>query len=210
MDTWQALLIFLFKDGRSWVNKLKRDDWRKVIASKPMFQDPYLLIAQDEGDARHCVSTSNEKGKGFVIAPGKHDPDTLVLLVPFLSMDGTAPKLSLQVGILRQEDGQRRFFGYRFESPEGFEEHNFYHAQPIQGFWQGKKCSHAITWYPYRYPTFPLKARNTFDLVASVILACRDSRHMKELASSQSLNSGVKGSLIDFLEHIKPMPPAPA
>jgi hypothetical protein len=205
MDTWQALLIFLFNEGREWATKLDQTDWRREIANSFAVDDPKLQIVQATNEAHNYISTPSRRLKGFVIAPGKYDPGTLVLLVPLLlKMDGLIPKLSLQVGILRDEDGKRSFFGYRFESPEGFEEHNFYHAQPIQAFKDGGKCSHAINWYPYRYPTFPLKARNAFELVASMILACRDSQHMRGLATSQSLKTGVKQALIEFLQQLTP------
>ncbi len=205
MDTWQALLIFLFSEGREWATKLDQTDWRREIANSFAVDEPKLQIVHATNEAHNYISTPSRRLKGFVIAPGKYDPGTLVLLVPLLlKMDGLIPKLSLQVGILRDEDGKRDFFGYRFESPEGFEEHNFYHAQPIQAFKDGGKCAHAIDWYPYKYPTFPLKARNAFELVASMILACRDSQHMRGLATSQSLKIGVKQALIEFLQQLTP------
>lgn len=212
MEPWQALLYYLYAEGRNWAKDLKPDDWRKEIANAQAFDDPNVQIVKVPYEARSFVSanTTIEKRKGFVIAPGKYGPESLVLLVPVLNVDGGTPKLSLQVGVLQQRNGQRSFFGYRFESPEGYEEHNFYHAQPIQAFKNGERCSHSINWYPDSYPTFPLKARNAFDLVASMMLACRDSRHMKELANSQSLKLVVKSLLADFLEHLKPTQQAAA
>jgi hypothetical protein len=205
MEIWQTLLIHLYKEGRSWAQGLDRDDWRKEIAYSPMHGDPWFQVVRDEKEAQSWIRSASRAGqrKAFILAPGDYGPQALVVLAPILREQGAAVKLSsLQVGILQVHRDAKCFFGYRFEAPEPYEEHNFYHAQPIQAF-HGEACSSlAVPWYPDRYPAFPLKASNAFELIAAMMLACRTFRHLTQVAASTSLGAPVKASLAAFLRQL--------
>lgn len=208
MEAWQSLLVHLYKEGRTWVSQLDRDDWRRKIAdARGMQVEPPLLIIQNENEALGWISSvttlQSNTCKGFVIAPDRNNEKTLMLLAPFPLSIGQKPKLSLQLGIMLIDKGEKSFFGYRFESPEGFENHNYYHAQPIQSFGRGPKSSHSISWYPDKYPTFPLIATNGVELVATVLMSYWKWQRLNDLAASRYIGHAVKDPLRVFLDRIK-------
>lgn len=208
MEAWQTLLIHLYKEGRQWVSQLDRGEWRRKIAETRGAQiEPPLQIIQTDTEAQGWIRSSttlqNETRKGFVIAPDRNNAETLMLLAPFPLSNGQTPKLSLQLGIMLNDGQNKSFFGYRFESPEGFDEHNYYHAQPIQSFGRGRKSSHSIPWYPDRYPSFPIDATNGVELVASVLLSYWKWQRLNDLATSSAIGNAVKTPLRAYLDRIK-------
>lgn len=204
MDAWQQILTNLYKNGRVWVSKLGRDDWRRRMVESRDCDEPPLQIMSDVHEFNHWIrratTTGSEKSKGFVIPPGKYNQDALLLLAPFPLATGEDARLSLQMGIVRMHDNRHMFFGYRFESPEVYDNHNFYHAQPIQGFGGGPKSSGCIVWYPHRYPTFALSANNAAELVAAALLSCWDQNML--ISFSADTSAHIKAILNDFLNRI--------
>lgn len=212
MDTWQTLLIHLFKEGQQWASKLGRDDWRRPIAKAVGNQtEPPLYIVQNESEAifliRSETTLNSVPHKGFVIAPDQNNPDALMLLAP-ITQSIEHQQLSFQLGIMLNTQGNKSFFGYRFESPHeyagqvGYVGHDYYHAQPIQSFGSGNKSGHSIPWYPDTYPAFPLSATNGVELVASMLLSCRKQTSLRGLATSSALGRSVKDPLCEFLDRI--------
>ena len=206
MDAWQDLLIHLFNDGRQWVTKLDRQDWRRKISENQGPQaDLALQIIQNVMEANSWLRTEttldNATRKGFVIVPPERDKkNTLMILAPFKLSNN---QLSLQLGIMVKLEEGITFFGYRFESPHGYEDHNYFHAQPIQSFGRGLKSAAAISWYPDNYPSFPLVANDLVELVASVLVSYWKQEQLTQLASSGSLGHTVKAPLRTFLERIQ-------
>ena len=206
MDPWQDLLIHLFNDGRQWVAKLDRQDWRRKIAETPGSQtDPALHIIQNVAEVnswlRMETTLESVTRKGFVIIPPERDEKhTLMILAPFKLPNN---QLSLQLGIMAKQDEKMTFFGYRFESPHGYEDHNYYHAQPIQSFGRGLKSTAAISWYPDNYPSFPLVANDLVELVASVLVSYWKQEQLTQLALSGAIGQKVKAPLRTFLGRIQ-------
>jgi len=206
MEACQKLLVHLFKEGRKWVSELDRDDWRREIADmRGAQEDQPLSIIQSEAEAIGRIrSVSTDLRKGFVIAPDRKRDNILMLLAPISEVIGANFKLDLHLGIiLLDEDNSKRFFGYRFESPGGFEEHNYYHAQPIQSFVRGFRNMNSIQWYPDTYPTFPLYATNGVELIASMLLSYRKLQSLSDLATSSGIGSIVKDPLRAFIDRIR-------
>lgn len=206
MEAWQTLLIHLFKEGRSWVSQMERSDWRRVIADMRGTQDDQpLSIIQTEAEAIGWIrSVTTELRKGFVIAPDRKRDNILMLLAPISEVIGPNLKLDLHLGIiLVDKNRSKRFFGYRFESPGGFEEHNYYHAQPIQSFVRGTRNINSIPWYPDTFPTFPLDATNGVELIATMLLSYRKLQSLNDLAASGYIGQAVKDPLRVFLDRIR-------
>lgn len=73
------------------------------------------------------------------------------------------------------------FVGYRFETPEDGDNHNFYHAQPCRSM--GDKddpIEHAIP-ISQRDPTWPLAARNALELLLCLVTSLYGMKGLVEL-----------------------------
>jgi len=57
-------------------------------------------------------------------------------------------------------------FGYRYEHPEeAGDEHNFFHVQPIVKVSTGEKIPGIPAWYSDKFPTFYMRADNSYELI---------------------------------------------
>ncbi|MCG7985704.1 MAG: hypothetical protein JAY90_23575 [Candidatus Thiodiazotropha lotti] len=209
MDAWQELLIHLFKDGRKWLQSLDRGDWRRDLGDQPgPLNDPSINLIKNENEAQNWIRNLQDLAtpnrKGFVISPGKHGANALTLLAPYPLALNPSPRISLQLGVLQKHDQNFRFFGYRFESPEIGENHNYYHAQPIQAFGRGAKSEYAIDWYPDNYPTFPIHVRDCLELVVAVLISFRGLNVARQLASSREIGRKVRTPMQGFIDHLRP------
>lgn len=207
---WQELLFYLYNDGLVWLRDLGATDWRRLLIGQHGAVEPLnLQVMTDKWQVQnHIKGISNPSDvgarKGFVVRPCKHADSTLTILAPFIMANGASPRLSLQLGVLDQSDGAQTFFGYRFESPEVYEEHAFHHAQPVQAFGHGQALGMSANWYPNRYPSFPLAAQGGAELVATVLVSIREWLRLVELAApSSQIPHGARQVMAQFLERIR-------
>ena len=204
---WQQLLLYMYREGVAWFKNLSPDDWRRNrVPAHGSVADLNLLVMRDQNRVQYClkeVSNAADPGarRGFIIPPCKHDEKSLTVLVPFIMEGGANPRLSLQLGVL----SGGTFFGYRFESPELYEEHNYHHVQPVQTFGHGPPLDISATWYPNRYPSFPLMADGGAELVAALLVSIREWNRMKELSTSNKLPHEARQVVARFLQKVRPL-----
>lgn len=208
---WQELLWYLYEDGLAWFRNLNSTDWRrKLVGSHGSVLELNLQVMTDKWQIQnHIRGTSDVNGpsprKGFIVRPCKHAESSLTVLVPFIATNGARPRISLQLGVLETAATGGTFFGYRFESPELYEEHKFHHVQPIQAFGHGGSFSMSATWYPHRYPSFPLAASRAEELVVAVLVSIREWLRLVDLVTpSSSIPHEAKRAVEDFMQKIRP------
>lgn len=205
---WQELLFYLYKEGRTWYQGLPSTDWRRaLLGNHNTVEDLNLQIMAEIWAAQNHIkgtSDSSDPGmkRGFIILPCKHSENSLTVLVPFIATNSANPRLSLQLGVLNDST----FFGYRFESPELYEEHRFYHVQPVQAFGHGPRVAMSAGFYPDRYPSFPILASGGAELLAAVLISIRDWARLVELTTSSHVPHDAKQVISAFLEKVRPSP----
>lgn len=83
------------------------------------------------------------------------------------------------------ENNQTAAIGYRFESPEGGDRHNYFHAQPIRSFsLNGDNLPCCPNWLPDKYPSFALDAQNIPSLFVSLLISLYGLNFKRELQSA--------------------------
>lgn len=96
-------------------------------------------------------------------------------LVPTLTIASdfgrSIPELRIRLRVFFSHEGKTRWFGYRFESPEGPGIHHYYHAQPIIDLKGGESFLTTEEWLPTKCPTFPLDANNPVKLLLSLLIS---------------------------------------
>lgn len=110
----------------------------------------------------------------YVKSPAKH-PAAVVMLHGAWNFVDNGEELRLRLGIfVPKADGDEAlgFIGYRFETREGPGVHNYHHAQPISSFDNAAEpMPEAVRWYPTRYPTIPLDAKDVVQLTACTVIS---------------------------------------
>lgn len=141
-----------------------------------------ILEANNVSKLRNTSNAQGDLGALQVIKlqPPNHFPDRLVVLWCRWDYSKAPPRCGYYYGnwYLHRPAGQDAgsrvvgFLGYRFETPELGNNHNYYHCQPCMNF--GEKAdppvSHAIERSTYD-PTWPIAAKNSVELLLCLVLA---------------------------------------
>jgi hypothetical protein len=213
MHAWQEFLLFLFREGRVWHGRLSPSDWRfNFGGTSGQVDELGIRIVRHRDEAVSLFKSTRQlfmpgASKAFVLTPCKHEESSLLLLVPIILEGGEIPRLSLQLGVLRDPAQGPSFFGYRFESPESHDDHRFHHAQPLQGFGRGARVAGSFDSYPDRYPSFPLACRNAVELIASLLISVRDRRELRAYSTAPTpVPRGVMTIVQPFIAGIEAVP----
>lgn len=133
----------------------------------------------------------------------------LTLMYDF-DRDRALPDFGIRLAIfLFGENDDPQAIGYRFESPEGGDRHNYYHAQPIRSFsidemeWP-LPCP---SWLPVKRPTFALDAQNFPSLFVSLLISLYGLKFIKEMRQANYWNllkPHVEGKMICLNLPVRP------
>lgn len=199
------VLVEMRNEGHRWVGSLPPGDWRLEELRKLAAEYKVSLFSSPDEMIRLLISQAQDANKKhnkcFAIRPWQKSDHDLMLIEPDFSVaaDGSTRKIAFRVGTIRKDASGKGFLGYRFEGPEGPGSHNFYHVQPIRGlnFHYPRTC---VTWYPEKYPTFPLAAACDGELLLSVMVAFQG---LNEVISHRSRrDSALKKQAHDLLARL--------
>ena len=164
--------------------ELQRRSERMIMASDPTamaaqeFQVLYRPFYNRDQLERLLPKVDGDQG-GFddqyiyLEPPDRLGPESVVLLDGEWRL-GARDEFRLRLGIFvpkgNHGDGYG-FVGYRFETPEGLGDHDYWHIQPINAFGVAvEPLPEAVPWIPTRLPAVPLDARNIVQLLAVVLI----------------------------------------
>jgi hypothetical protein len=200
------LTIDLYKEGNAWFKELSTNDWRKGDIDK-VFGECRRNRFTGVDDVK---STLGVYARGNMARPGKAlilkaEDDVLFLLEPVFGQraDNTGPKTTFLLGVVTRIESEHKFFGYRYEGPEGGDSHNLYHAQPIQGFEKDMKVRYSADWYPSRWPTFPLCVQDDCQLLLSVVFSVQGIEKIRRRTTEPSPPK-VRDSAVQLLGRLHP------
>lgn len=114
-------------------------------------------------------------------------PDGPVLQpIVFLSYDFAArvPVLKIRIALFGLVQDSLAAIGFRFETPETGDTHNFYHSQMIDSLAPNLGRLPSQAWLPQTQPALALNAVNAVTLLMSVLLSLYDRQFERELVSA--------------------------
>ena len=78
------------------------------------------------------------------------------------------------------------FVGYRYESPERGDNHNYFHVQPCKSLGgRDEEVAQALS-FPRRNPTWPMPAKSTLELLLCVVVSLYGMNGLRELREQVS------------------------
>jgi hypothetical protein len=195
----REILLRLFQEqAREWSPRRRR---RRV---SPKAQDVWDELSQnwwqplEEKELEKLLKVADElhlefsKNKVFYLPPlEKGDAEFVPALSMKCDIKDNASDLELRVMLVRRDEsnGKLQGIGFRLESPEGKGEgrHDFYHAQLIKGFRNGKDVE-SIPWLPDSQPSFPILARNPITMVLALLITLYGKNYCWEFYTTHSLH----------------------
>jgi hypothetical protein len=178
------------------------DDWSRH--HRPAAATAAVRIAEgrftplDEGELEaHLIYKGKKTGKFeesqiVFLKPPATDPSAVAGVWCRWDFETTPPSCGFYYGVWsaqppfpkadpESKERHTAFVGYRFETPEDGDNHNFYHAQPCRSM--GAKddpIEHALP-ISNRDPTWPIAAENALELLLCLVTALYGMRGLADL-----------------------------
>lgn len=144
---------------------------------------PYPRISEEEL-ARLTGHKCGNLGRAFLfLVPPPH---SLVQPILHLSYDFRVdiPILRIRIAMFGLKSGKPSAVGFRFETPEAGETHNYYHSQMIEDLVPNRGRLPCQEWLPQRCPALTLNAVNAMTLLLSLLFSLYDRAFEGELESN--------------------------
>ena len=200
----QVLRLLLIK-GQDWARRVKTEDSR--VASYARFE----LDALNEMDLDTHLLYRGPTGRFgdrevIYVEPPSSEKDAFAALWCRWDFDSERPKCGFHFGVwCTRADlgGNPAFLGYRYETPEVGDNHNYYHAQPCRSMITHQSLAEALP-VPERYPTFPIAADSSVELLLCLVTSIHGMSGLRELESSVNENQALRGNrcLTRPLDHV--------
>lgn len=101
-----------------------------------------------------------------------------------------SPRASFpKVATEQPKDRQIGFIGYRFETPEEDDNHNYYHSQPCRSMGSKDDEIEVALPFSYRMPTWPLAAKCSLELLLCVVTSIYGMKGLLDLEETISLDT---------------------
>jgi hypothetical protein len=199
MKAVTSLLDDVANKGYRWLNK--NNDWRRELIDKLRSEQFSLMSTSQiqglkEGFAKKIAENRESPAQQFfVVQPfGPADSERwaptigvehrknlenvvqVCFYVAFFGKQPTDPRLAYKL----------TSFGHRFDAPEGKKStHNYYHVQPLKSFKGGSNLPGSFQVHPDTFPTFPLDAKDTLDLLLHALHVACGAKYIEQLATTR-------------------------
>ena len=191
-----SVLRLLLIEGEEW-NRFARPPGTNEAAK--VAEGRFDPLTRNELDRYLLYSSKGRLGDGQVIyiEPPAKDPSAVAAIWCHWDFDLVVPRCGFYFGIwsagrklpLREASEQHEhptFLGFRYETPEDGDNHNYYHAQPCRSMAARQKPIEEALAIPDRHPTFPVAAKSSVELLLCLVTSIYGMRGLNRLKSSMS------------------------
>lgn len=215
-----ALLGDVADKGHRWLNTT--NDWRRELVVKLRSQQFELMSATQiqglkqgfskkiaenaESPAQHFFvvqpfgPANSEKWAPTIGVEHRKNFENIVQVCFYVAFFG---KQSTDIKSYRLTS-----FGHRFDAPEGRNStHNYYHVQPLKGFKGGATLPGSFQIHPETFPTFPIDANDTLDLLLHTLHVACGAKYIEQLATTK-INDVVAARAATLYRKLNPIPVA--
>lgn len=151
-----------------------------------------------------------------ILCPPDRDPEPLLAVWCRWNFEMNPAKCGFYIGLWTKIGGTHNFVGFRFESPEEGDQHDFYHCQPCRNLGdQAHPDSRAVAISEF-VPTLGLHAENSAELALNIVLAMRGKRGLERFrrslmeAEAEARNSDILKRAFQRLKSLPGFPPVAA
>ncbi|MFZ6711612.1 hypothetical protein [Undibacterium sp. TC9W] len=193
-----ALLGDAAEKGYRWLNST--GDWRKELVGK-LRNEQFALMSttqikglpqgfikkiagNEESAPQHFFvvqpfgPANSEKWAPTIGIEHRKNFDNVVQVCFYVAFFGNQPT-NMQTYKLTS-------FGHRFDAPEGKKSvHNYYHVQPLKKFKAGYNLPGAFQIHPDTFPTIPIEANDTLDLLLHTLHVACGAKYIEQLATTK-------------------------
>lgn len=196
-DEQQAIaLIFerLHAEGLEWYRKSSEPGAAHFANS---LQATYSLAERSRIDQIRWTSRSSFPSRHVaILLPPDRDPEPLLAVWCRWDFDVEPARCGFYTGMWIRLRKSHEFVGFRFESPEEGDQHDFYHCQPCRNLGdRGQPEAAAVAISEY-VPTLALHAENSVELALNIVLAMRGKQGLEAFRRAIMLEPEARNSEI--------------
>jgi hypothetical protein len=189
-------LIFekLYAEGLEWYRKSSEPGAAHFANS---LQAAYSLVDRSRIEQIRWTSRSAFPSRHVAILfPPDRDPEPLLAVWCRWDFDVEPPRCGFYTGMWIKLRQSHEFVGFRFESPEEGDQHDFYHCQPCRNLGdRGHPETTAVAISEY-VPTLALHADNSAELALNIVLAMRGKQGLEAFRRAIMLEPEARNSEI--------------
>jgi hypothetical protein len=164
------ILEHLHQEGQDWFRLSNQPG----VQFYEQLRETYELAERSQVEQVRQKSTSQFPVRNIVVVvPPAKEADPLLGLWCRWDFTQTPAKCGFYIGLWSKHDGKHSFVGFRFETPEEGEQHDYYHCQPCRNLGDREKSDDFAVAISERVPTFSLPAENSAELALNMVLALR-------------------------------------
>lgn len=171
------ILLWLWQGHSSWLNNDASAPERELHDKLARNHTPFGQVDLEIALRKESIQSVDRFI--FLQPPGRGG-----LILPILNVNWNfglnIPIIRLRLSLFGLNQGRLIDMGFRFESPEGTGNHNYYHAQPILPL-----GASTTAWPPTRFPTFTLDARNPVTLLSCMLISLYGQDYLGQLSSAR-------------------------
>lgn len=209
-----SVLRLLLIKGEQW-NRFGRPAGTNEAVELAMGR--FDALTQDELERYLLYRSKGRFGDAQVIyvEPPPKDSSAVAAIWYHWDFDLTIPKCGFYFGIwsarstlpptvASERRKQTGFLGFRYETPEEGDNHNYYHAQPCRSMADRRAPIAEALAIPDRHPTFPLAANSSVELLLCLVTSIYGMSGLNRLKSNISGDATTRGktTLIRSLDRI--------
>ena len=187
------VLLLLGKQGNDWLRTLPI----KAFNSNRVATQQFTPIKETELETmflyRGKVGRFSDDLALYVLPPEK-EPSAVAAIWCRWNFCRATPKCGFYYGTwsdqkklpcTESEEMQKQtvFVGYRYETPEQGDNHNFYHAQPCQSMGPRDVPIHYTLPISSRHPTWPLAAESALELLLCLVISLYGMNGLRKMKS---------------------------
>ena len=200
------VLRLLLIEGEGWARSVKSEHTGEAESAS------FRINPLNEQELKNHLLYSGPTGsfgnkEAIYVKPPNSEKNSFAALWCRWDFDSERPTCGFHFGVWfsRVELGDRTaFVGYRYETPEVGDNHNYYHAQPCRSMVTHQDSFSEALPVSQRYPTFPIAADSSIELLLCLVTSIHGMSGLRDLESSVKQDPALrkKSCLTGPLSHV--------
>jgi hypothetical protein len=173
---FNQILVWLAGEQRRWqepvIAQAEGDIFELIDQLEPRFP------SFEERQLENYLKESNQEveflklHRFLYLRPIEEGGSFLPIMAVKCHWDENNLEVRIRMGLFRLFETELKASGFRYETPEGEGDHNYYHAQLIFGFDKDtKRLQFCERWLPVTQPAFCLDANNPVSLLVGLLVS---------------------------------------
>ena len=167
----------LYRGGQDWIRNTQGSDEVRIAAERR-----YSPLGERdlERHLRHGAASGDFGRQALYVTPPRLECEAAAAIWCKWNFGNEQAACRFYLGLWLAKRG---FVGFRFETPESGDNHNYYHSQPCQTMGSRDEVIPGALAVPERNPTWPLVAKSALELLLCLVVSIHGMNGLSQMKS---------------------------